>query len=209
MTIKEMLMKTFVRTLQVMAIAMLGFGLFSCSKNEEPEVKKVQADPEEVAALESNIDQLTKALTLEDLKDLGFFIKAGDTPGSIYLDITKNELSLVKGEVGRVSSENGPVITMDLMILESLPVVGHVVLLPLAKGMIDAALFKNNEERCAAALAVVNEAVDVQVMGVYDLQLLPVVDPETGEKSFEWFLVQDETLISINQLIEMLVQAGA
>ena len=201
-------MKKIVRILLPMTLV-LGIGMASCSKNEEPEVKKVQADPEEVAYLEESIDLVTKSVTTVSLKDLGLFIKMGEEPGSIYLDLTyQDELSLVKGEVGRIKTEYGPCITMNLMVLDAIPVTGSVLLKPLAKGMLELTVFKDDPTRCAEAIALVNQAVNVQVMGVYELTLMPVVDPETGEVSTGWFLVYGDTVISIGELIALISQAS-
>ena len=195
-------MKQMIRIFSMLALVMT-LGLVSCSKDETP--KKQEADPEEVAYLKESIDQLTKALTPEDLAELGYFIRMGETPGTLYVDITKEDHSLIKGEVGRVATDNGACITLNLMAMEQIPVTGTVLVMPLIKGLVDAAIYKElDQAKCAAAIAMVNQAVDVKVMMAYDLMLMPYTDPETGVSSLQWFLVQGDTVIPIQQLIEML-----
>ena len=201
-----MAMKKMIRLLLPVALV-LGAGMVSCSKNEEPEEKKVETTPEEVAYLQESIGIVTKSITTVSLEDLALFIKGGEAPGSIYLDlIYQDEISLVKGEVGRIATEYGPCITLDVTILDAIPVTGNVLVKPLAKGMLELTIFKNDPARCAEAIALVNEAVDVQFMGVYELTLLPAVDPETGESTTEWCLVFGDSIISINELIAIISQ---
>ena len=198
-------MKQMIRIFSMLALVMT-LGLVSCSKDETP--KKQEADPEEVAYLKESIDQLTKALTPEDLAELGYFIRMGETPGSIYIDITKEDVSLIKGEVGRVDTENGACVTLNLMLMEQIPVTGTVLVMPLVKGLIDAALYKDiDQAKCAEAVALVNQVVNVKFMLAYDLTLMPYTDPETGVSSLQWFLVQGDAVIPIQQLIEILIQA--
>ena len=195
-------MKQMIRIFSMLALVMT-LGLVSCSKDSEPE--KQFADPEEVAFLEESFDQLTKSLTPADLAELGYFIRMGETPGTLYVDITKEDHSLIKGEVGRVATDNGACITLNLMAMEQIPVTGTVLVMPLIKGLVDAAIYKElDQAKCAAAIAMVNQAVDVKVMMAYDLMLMPYTDPETGVSSLQWFLVQGDTVIPIQQLIEML-----
>jgi len=203
-------MKRMIRVFSMMILAAtLGLAL-SCSKDEK-ETKTVQtADPEEVALLENTIDELTRSLTAEDIAELGGFIRSGETPGTLEVLITKGEQTLVSGVVGRVSTENGLAITMDLLLMNLVPVVGNVVVLPLIKGVIEAALYENaNPEKFAEAVALVNGAVNVTVMGTYEVSYVPAPDPETEEPVYQWCLVYEETILSIQQLVTLLASMAA
>lgn len=185
--------------------AALALGLFSCSKNDEPAVEPVPAEEaDEAAYLAERIDLLTRSITLEDLKDLKLFLDWGETPGTIYLDITKGGQPFVKGEVGLSATEKGRCISLNLLAFEAVPIQGYVYALPLAKALLEARLYKGDEVLFVEALAAVNEAVDVQVLYTYDLQYLLVVDPESGIPAVGWYLVMDDFVISVDQLIEML-----
>ena len=198
-------MKKIVFILSVWAVA-LGIGLVSCSKSEEPEEAPVSA--EKVAYLEDHVDLMTRSLTPEDLKDIGLFVRLGDTPGTLYVDITKGGISYVKGEIGRISTQYGGCYTLNLMLFDAIPVEGNILAWPLAKGMLETALYSGDPELLAEALATVNQAVDVKVMYEFDLQYLPVANPESGEMTLQWCLVQGEIAISIQQLLAMLGLVG-
>lgn len=186
-------------------VSILTLGLVACSKNDEPEVKKVQADPADVALVRETVDQLTKALTAEDLAQLSYFIKLGDTPGTLYIDITKENISYLKGEVGKVNTENGPSITLNLLALDAAPVTGNILVYPLAQAIIETVVYKNDATKLAEAIALANQAVDVQVLGVYEVVLTPIQDPESGEAALVWCVDMGGDMVPLDQLIELLL----
>ena len=194
-------MKRIVTIISIWAVA-LGLGLVSCTKSEQPEVEP--APDATVTYLEDHVDLLTRSLTAEDLQDVGLFVRLGDTPGTLYVDITKGGISYVKGEIGRVSTQYGGCYTLNLLLFDAIPVAGNIFAWPLAKAMLEVALYSQDPQLLAEAVAKVNQAVDVQVMDVFDLQYLPVVDPESGETSLQWCLYNGEVAISIQELLAML-----
>lgn len=184
--------------------------LAACSKESViPEVEDpVQEPQEEVVTVPEAVDVLTKAITPEDLKGLSLFIKEGETDGTFYIDVAKDGSSMVKGEIGRVvTEEEGKVLYLDLTIYGALPVKGTVHVLSAAVNYLKAQSTVFSMDLCYLNLMKLNSSFDISVAGMYYLNFEVEKDPETCRNSIVPYLVASDGSgkVDISTLLAMFI----
>ncbi len=133
-------------------------------------------------------------------------MKQGDTDGTLYLEITKDGDSLVKGEVGLVITEDGRKLYLDLMIMDALPVKGTVDVVPFTAAYLQAKSSVFSMDICYLFLRKANANVDITVANLYTLSFEVVKDPETCRNSIVPYLISiydSSTKVSVLELFEM------
>ena len=190
----------------VATVVSLGF-FASCEKDRNVEISAPSQEEQQYTAAET-VDILTKALTVEDLKDLSLFLKQGNAESSIYLKIQKDETEYISGEVGLVAGECYKIVNLDLIALGQVPIVGTVDALKLAIYLVEANLCGWNDELLAMSLEKVNSAIDVDMMSLYYVEFRAAIDELTGKVSIMPFLVSNNdpaTAILLEDLLNMML----
>ena len=184
--------------------------LAACSKEDAIFVDEgvlTEATTESVSVPEA-VEVLTKSLTKEDLEGLSLFIKGGSTDESIYLDIVKDDNSLVKGEISRIEGDGYyKIFNLDLMVMNAIPVSGTVDALKLSAALARLGLGLFSDELTESNLSKANACIDVTVMMLYKLELAVIEDPDNGRKKLDAVIVDpsnpDSATISITELIAL------
>lgn len=203
-------MKTKITIILAVASAMSLMLVASCNKAE-----RIVVPEEEIAGVAEDsgitvaeaVDNLTKSVTKEDLKDLSLFLKLGSTDSSIYLKINDGEEETVSGEVSLVAGENRKLVGLNLMVYEALPVTGTVDVIQAGLYLAKARLCIWDPELLNESLAKANEAIKVDMAYMYHVELRAVEDTEAGTTSISVFLVNNgnpDDVLNISDLIAML-----